>query len=398
MKNNKPQEKYLISLSAPDITNAERKAVQKVLHTPWLSNGKETRAFEQAVSNYIGTKYAVAVNSGTAGLHLCLRAAGISSHDLVITSPFSFISSSNVLLFEGAIPIFVDVDPRTGNIDLNLVEIAINDLAEGKNHKKWLPRKGAEKAGPLRGILPIDVFGQPVDIQAVKNISAPHSLTILEDSCEAIGAESNGIKAGSLADMGVFAFYPNKQITTGEGGMVVTSDEEKFEMILALRNQGRAKGDTWLTHTYLGYNYRMDEMSAALGKVQMGRLDTILEKRAQVAAWYHKHLSEIAEVELPQVLPSTTKMSWFVYVIKVKPGIDRDEVIRKLDENRIPSRAYFAPIHLQPFFIEKFGYQKGDFPITEDLGARGIALPFSNKLTEKEVILVSQALKKSLIQ
>jgi dTDP-4-amino-4,6-dideoxygalactose transaminase len=196
--------------------------------------------------------------------------------------------------------------------------------------------------------------------------------------------------------MGVFAFYPNKQITTAEGGMIVTNNQDFAEMMRALRNQGRAPGDTWLQHSYLGYNYRMDELSAALGRVQVGRLDELLEKRARVAGWYQERLSELPMVEIPEVAPTTTKMSWFVYVIRVAAGIDRDAVIHRLAEEGIPARPYFAPIHLQLYMMEMFGYQKGDYPVTEDLGDRGIAIPFSGVMTEEQVEIVCQALAKIL--
>jgi len=261
-------------MSNPDITDAERDAVMAVLQTPNLSMGPQIDAFEASIANYIGAGHAIAVNSGTAGLHLCIRAAGIEQGDLVITTPFSFVASTNVMLFEKAIPVFVDVDPETGNIRPDLVEQAVKDIAKGGNAaRKWLPRKGAEKPGKLKAILAVDVFGQPADYDALRRIARENGLIIIEDSCESLGAEYKGRKTGLFGDYGVFAFYPNKQITTGEGGIVVTNDIKAANLMRALRSQGRAPGDTWLQHTYMGYNYRLDEMSAALGLVQMGRIE-----------------------------------------------------------------------------------------------------------------------------
>jgi len=207
-----------------------------------------------------------------------------------------------------------------------------------------------------------------------------------------LGAEYKGRHAGTLGDFGVFAFYPNKQITTGEGAVIVTDDDDAADLIRALRNQGRSPGDTWLQHTHLGYNYRIDEMSAALGRVQMGRIDEIINKREQVAIWYEQHLEEIPNIEIPQIVPSTTRMSWFVYVIRFAPEINRDQAAKMLKERGIPNRPYFIPIHLQPYMVERFGFQEGDFPITEDLGRRGLAIPFSGVMTEDQVEIVCQSI------
>lgn len=379
-------------MSSPDITNAERDAVAAVLQTPNLSMGDQIGAFEQAFCDYTGARHAIAVSSGTAGLHLCVRAAGIEDGDLVITTPFSFVASANVLLFERAVPIFVDVDPATGNIDPKAVKAAAEDLCSGKSTRgRWLPRRGAA-TGRLKAILPVDVFGQPADLDPIRSAAAAHELKLIEDSCEALGAEYKGRKAGRLGDMGVFAFYPNKQITTGEGGLIVTDDDRAAAAMRALRNQGRAPGDTWLQHTHLGYNYRLDEMSAALGRVQMTRLDEMLTRREQVAGWYAERLAELPLVECPHVAESTTRVSWFVYVIRFHPQIDRDRVARDLEALGIPARPYFIPIHLQPYMTERFGYCPGDYPITEDLGRRSLALPFSGMMTEAQVDLVCKCL------
>jgi len=385
-------------MSGPDITDAERAKVIEVINSPMLSMGAQTASFESALADYVGAKHAIAVNSGTAGLHLCVRAAGIQAGDLVITTPFSFVASTNVLLFEKAIPVFVDVDPQTGNLDVDQLEQAAADLAKGgEAAKKWLPKKGAEGHGKLKAILAVDVFGQPADYERIQKVAREHNLTIIEDSCESLGAEYKAHKTGLFGDYGVFAFYPNKQITTGEGGMIVTNDDKAAGLMRALRNQGRAPGDNWLQHTELGYNYRIDEMSAALGLVQMSRIDELIDKRQRVADWYGERLSEIQGVEAPSISGDTTRISWFVYVIRVKPGLDRDQLAARLSDAGIPVRPYFLPIHLQPYMVKQFGYQEGDYPVTEDLGRRGLALPFSGVMTEQQVDIVCKALQECLV-
>jgi dTDP-4-amino-4,6-dideoxygalactose transaminase len=227
-------------------------------------------------------------------------------------------------------------------------------------------------------------------------VASQYQLQVIEDSCEALGAEYKHRPAGSIGNYGVFAFYPNKQITTGEGGVIVTNDDQAADLMRALRNQGRAVGDTWLQHTHLGYNYRLDEMSAALGTVQMSRLDELIDKRNRVAGWYSERLAEIPGVETQVIEPFTTRMSWFVYVVRFARGIDRDALVRKLAERGIPARPYFAPIHLQPFMVERFGYRPGDFPITEDLGNRNLALPFSGVMSEEQVETVCKVVHQCL--
>jgi dTDP-4-amino-4,6-dideoxygalactose transaminase len=386
---------YKIPMSSPDLNDADRQAVINVINTPILSMGKYTTDFEKAFCDLTGAKHAIAVNSGTAGLHLCVRAAGISAGDLVITTPFSFVASSNALLFENAIPVFVDIDPKTGNINPELVADA------ARNIEKYLPRntKNATRtSNTLKAILPVDVFGQPADMDAINAVAKEYGLAVIEDSCEALGATYKGKYAGTLGDFGVFAFYPNKQITTGEGGVIITNDDKAAHFMRALRNQGRAPGDTWLQHTHLGYNYRIDEMSAAMGASQMSRLDEILSKREQVAAWYESRLAEIAGVEIPFIESFTTRTSWFVYVIRFDKKINRDEMAKKLEARGIPVRPYFLPIHLQPYMVERFGWCEGDFPVTEDLGKRGLAIPFSGVMTEEQVDYVCSAIREEVMK
>ncbi|HAF48625.1 MAG TPA: polysaccharide biosynthesis protein [Anaerolineaceae bacterium] len=391
-----------IRMSSPDLTEADRQAVEAVVNTPNLSMGPNIDAFEKAFCELTGAKHAIGVNSGTAGLHLCIRAADINPGDIVITTPFSFVSSTNVILFEKAIPVFVDVDLITGNIDVDLLAQAVEDLSlGGESARRRLPRRVPDfnqgQSGSVKAILPVDVFGQPADYDPINVIAKQYDLKIIEDSCEALGGEYQGRYAGTLGDYGVFAFYPNKQITTGEGGMIITDDDEAADFMRALRNQGRAPGDTWLQHTFLGYNYRLDEMSAALGLSQLKRLESLLAKRARVADWYAEHLKNIEEVTPPQLVENTTKVSWFVYVIKVDEKIDRDRLAVILEEKGVPVRPYFAPIHTQPYMVKMFGYQQGDFPVTEDLGNRSLALPFSGRMSEEEVLTVCQRLAEALV-
>jgi perosamine synthetase len=381
-----------IPMSSPDLTDVDRQAIIDVINTPILSLGPKVVEFEKAFCDYIGAKQAIAVNSGTAGLHLCVRAAGIGPGDLVITTPFSFVASTNALMFEQAIPVFVDVDPKTGNINPELVADA------AKNIEKYLPRVGANDHSSLRAILPVDVFGQPAAMDKINAIAQEHGLKVIEDSCESLGAAYKGQKAGTFGDFGIFAFYPNKQMTTGEGGIIITDDEKAADFMRALRNQGRAPGDTWLSHTYMGYNYRLDEMSSALGVAQMKRLDEMLAKRDAVAGWYSERLSEIPGIEIPVIAPETTRMSWFVYVIRLAKGIDRAALAKRLEARGVPIRPYFLPIHLQPYMVEKFGYREGDFPVTEDLGRRGVAVPFSGVMSEAQVDYVCEALRAEITQ
>lgn len=380
-----------IPMSSPDLTDADRQAVIEVINTPNLSLGPKVLEFEKAFCKYTGARHAIAVSSGTAGLHLCVRAAGIGPGDLVITTPFSFVASTNALLFENAIPVFVDVDPKTGNMDASQVKDAVENI------ERYLPRSTFNiQPSALKGLLPVDVFGQPAEMDKIVAIAREHGLKVIEDSCEALGAAYKGQKAGTFGDYGIFAFYPNKQMTTGEGGIIITDDEQAAAFMRALRNQGRAPGDTWLSHTYLGYNYRLDEMSCALGIAQLNRLEEMLIKREQVAAWYSERLAELPGIEIPFIAPETTRMSWFVYVIRIDGKINRGEFAKRLEARGVPVRPYFLPIHLQPYMVERFGYCEGDFPVTEDLGRRGLAVPFSGVMTEEQVEYVCQAIRAEL--
>ena len=387
-----------IPLAQPDVTEAEVQAVRRVLESSALSMGPQIAEFENAFASLVGRKHAIGVSSGTAALHVSLIAAGVGDGDLVITTPFSFVASANSILYQRAVPVFVDVQPGTLNIDPQAVEEAVEALnGKGKSSSRWLPPALQDtRPGRLAALLPVDVFGQPAAVERLQAVAHRHGLPFIEDACEAVGAERNGTAAGALGDAAVFAFYPNKQVTTGEGGMVVTDRDDWAEVIRSLRNQGRGRGGSWLSHERLGYNYRLDEMSAALGVVQMQRLDELIERRARVAAMYAERLGNATELSLPFVEPATTRMSWFVYVVRLADRFDRDAISRCLEGQGVPTRPYFAPIHLQPFYRKLFGYRGGEFPVTEQMGRSSLALPFFSTMTESQVDYVCERLLAAL--
>ena len=367
-----------IPLSGPDITQAEIDAVVGVLQTPNLSLGPKLQEFEDAFRQRLGVRHAIATNSGTCALHLLWRSLGVKTGDEVITTPFSFIASANSIMFDGAAPRFVDIDPDTWQIDASQIPAAINQNT--------------------RAILPVDIFGSVPDMDAILAVAHERGLHVFEDSCEALGTTYRGHPAGTLTEAGVFGFYPNKQITTGEGGMVVTNDDQIAAMVRSLRNQGRDPDASWLQHARLGFNYRMSDISSALGAVQMQRLDEIVGRRAQVAQWYRERLSDESHVAMMRI-PDEVEMSWFVMVVRLTDDYtmeDRDTILDKLRNAGIGCSNYFTPIHLQPFYQERFGYKTGDFPQTEALSARTIALPFFNLLPEEQVDYVVTELKKAL--
>jgi perosamine synthetase len=385
-----------IPMSSPDLTTAELAAVEAVVGGNRLSLGPWLERFEKAVAREVGVAHGIGVNSGTSGLHLCVVTAGIGEGDLVITTPFSFVASANCILYERALPIFVDVDPATGNIDPVAVAETVEALSRGgETARRHFPPALRNETGnyQLKALLPVHAFGQPADMDPMLATAKEFDLVMIEDACEAIGAHYKGQPVGSLGDAAVFGFYPNKQVTTGEGGMIVTNNEDWAALFRSLRNQGRDVFDVWLNHMRLGYNYRLDELSAALGAVQMDRVEELLAQRARVAGWYRERLAEVEGIESPAVAETTSRMSWFVYVVRLLSSAMRDRVMRSLADASIPSRPYFTPIHLQPFYREKFGYGRGDFPVTEQLGDVSLALPFSGIMTEAQVDHVCDALK-----
>ena len=369
-----------ISLSKQDITEKEIAAVNEVLLSNALSLGPKLPEFEEKVAAFVGAKFAVAVNSGTSALHLCVRALDIGEGDEVITTPFSFIASANCMIFEKAKPVFVDIEPDTLNIDVNKIEQAITPNT--------------------KAILPVHVFGLPANMKKISLLAEKYNLAVIEDSCEALGAKYENKFAGTIGDCGTFAFYPNKQITTGEGGMLVTNREDIAQLARSMRNQGRDDGMGWLAHARLGFNYRISDINCALGIAQIERVEEILSMRESVAKKYN----DLLKNELPEILPlcdapKNSTRSWFVYVVRLPERYSatlRDEVIKKLRASGIWCNNYFPPIHLQPFYVEKFGYKKGDFPITESVSEKTIALPFYNKLSDDDIEAVVRELKKIL--
>jgi len=371
-----PASALKVPMAMPDITSEEIQAVLRVMQSRNLSIGSQTVTFEKLAAGEANAAHAVAVINGTSALHLCMVAANIQPDDEVITSPFSFISSSNCILFERAKPVFVDIDPVTLNMDADRIESAITERT--------------------RAIIVVHVFGQPADMDPIMEIAAKYNLIVIEDSCEAIGAEYKGRRVGAIGKAGTYAFYPNKQMTSGEGAVLVTNDEEWANLFRSLRNQGRDKFDGWLNHSRLGFNYRMSELNAAVGVVQIRRLDGLLRKRDNVANEYNRILSNIENVSPLTIAPTTTRMSWFVYVVRLAPGISRDKTIVLLGEKGIPARPYFSPIHLQPFYRKQFGFKQGDFPETEAAGESIIALPFYANMKTEEIELVCNVLADSI--
>ncbi|MFA6808997.1 MAG: DegT/DnrJ/EryC1/StrS family aminotransferase [Eubacteriales bacterium] len=365
----------MIPLSSPDITEKEKKIVMEVLDSNILCLGPKLKEFEKKIAAFAGTKHAIACNSGTSGLHMIIIALGIKDGDEVITTPFSFISSSNCMLFERAKPVFVDIDEKTYNMDVSQIEAKITPKT--------------------KAILPVHVFGQPVNMDEVRRIAKKYNLFVIEDACEAIGAKWNGEFAGSISDAGVFAFYPNKQMTTGEGGVVVTNNDRIAELCYSIRNQGRGISKQWLNHVRLGYNYRMSDISAALGIAQLERIEEMLKKRQRVAEMYTQKFKNVKGVIL-QKIDKKALMSWFVFVIRFEEGIDRNKVMEILLERGIGCRPYFTGIHTQPFYVKEFGYKVGDFPVTDRVSQKTLALPFFNELTEEQVDTVVYEVKRAI--
>jgi perosamine synthetase len=355
-----------IPLSGPDITEADIQAVVRVLRTPRLSAGPKAEEFERSIADLAGVSHGIAVSSGTAGLHLCLRALGVGEGDEILLPSFTFIAAGNAVLYERASPVFVDIDPLTLNIDPNKLERSITPKT--------------------RAIIVVHTFGHPADMDPIMDIARKHGLPVIEDACEAIGARYRGRPAGGIGDFGVFGFYPNKPITTGEGGMVVTRDSKMAATIRALRNQGRRESDGWLDHRLLGYNYRLSEMNCALGLEQSKRIGDILARREAIAIQYTQELQAIPEVTTPPLeigdgQTNAGRLCWFVYVVRVG---HRDAVLGKMTEQGIGCARYFAPLHLQPLFAP-YVNARDDLKITEQVAAQTLALPLFNALTSEQI-------------
>src|SRR5215207_2293367 len=362
----------VIPLAKPVIGEAEEQAVLEVLRSGQLSLGPHVPAFERAFAERVGARHAAAVSSGTTGLHLALRAVGVSAGDEVVTSPFSFVASANAPLFEGARPVFADIDPVTLNIDPDAAAAAIT--------------------GRTTALLPVHIFGYPADVAALER----HGLPIVEDACEALGAfHADGTPVGGRGHPAAFGFYANKQITTGEGGMVTLGSAEHKERIDSERNQGRAPDMGWLDHDRLGFNYRLSDIACALGIAQLGRLDEMLAARDRVAGWYAEALAGLAAergLRLPTRETGGARRSWFVYVVQVPPDAARDDVMLALREHGVQSKPYLPAIHLMSFYRERFGHRPGEFPVCERVAAASLALPFFPQMSEAQVARVAEAL------
>jgi len=363
-----------IPLSRPWLDEREEELVLEVLRSGRLSLGPTIDRFEELVAERVGAPYAAAVSSGTAGLHLLCHIAGLGAGDEAITSPVSFVSSANCFIFEGATPVFADVDPQTLNLDPAAVEAAITERT--------------------KAVVAVDMFGYPCELDELRAVCDRHGLALIEDSAEALGAEYKGTPLGGHGPSGVFGFYPNKQIATGEGGVVVTHSEREWQLLRSLRNQGRTY-DTgaWFDHVRLGWNYRWTDIQAALGIAQLEKLDRILELRSAAAARYGELLEGVGGVETPLADDAEHTRSWFVYVVKLAPGVDRDAVMADLRAQGIGTAEYVPCVHLQPFMREQYGFREGMFPVAEDACSRTLALPFFTQIEAEDQERVVEVLR-----
>jgi perosamine synthetase len=363
-----------IPLARPVLGAQEEQLVLEVLRSGQLSLGPRVGEFERRFAQRVGSPFGCAVSSGTAGLHLALRAVGVKDGDEVVTSPFSFVASANVAVYERARPVFADIDPITLNLDPKAAEAAIGERTTA--------------------ILPVHIFGYPADMDAFESIAERHGLALVEDACEALGAtHPDGTRVGGRGNPTVFGFYANKQLTTGEGGMLTLADEAIKVQIDSERNQGRAPDMGWLDHDRLGFNYRLSDIACAVGLAQLERLDGMLADRARVAALYREALNGLEGLTLPCEDFGGARRGWFVFVVQLPHGVDRDETVRGLAERGVQSKPYLPAIHLMSFYRERFGHRPGEFPVCEDVAARSIALPFFAAMTETEVARVAEALE-----
>jgi perosamine synthetase len=362
-----------IPLARPVLGAEEEQAVLEVLRSGQLSLGPRLQEFEQAFAERVGAPLASAVSSGTAGLHLALRAVGVGEGDEVITSPFSFVASANAALYEQARPVFADIDPVTLNLDPGTAAAAVSERT--------------------RALLPVHIFGYPAAMPAFEQLARRHDLAIVEDACEALGAvHADGAAVGARGHPAAFGFYANKQLTTGEGGMLTLADPALKERIDSERNQGRAPDMGWLDHDRLGFNYRLSDIACALGIAQLGRLGQMLAQRARAADLYREALAGIEELELPCPDSGGDRRGWFVFVVQVPRGVDRDDTVRALAAVGIQSKPYLPAIHLMSFYRERFGHREGEFPVCEDAAARSLALPFFPQITEGQIARVAEDL------
>ncbi len=364
-----------IELSAPWLDERDEELVLETMRSGRLSLGPTGPRFEELFAETVGARHCAAVSSGTAGLHVSVRLAGVGPGDEVITSPYSFVACANCALYEGATPVFADIHPRTYNLEPAAVEAAITERT--------------------KAIVAVDIFGYPCELDPLLELCDRHGLALIEDACEALGARYKGRPVGAHGKPTTYAFYPNKQITTGEGGAVTTNDEDEHELLVSLRNQGRLETSSWLLHGRLGYNYRLDDISAALGIGQLEKLDRILAARTEAAARYAKLLGGV-DVELPVEDDEDHVRSWFVYVVKLPQGLDRDAVIARLGERGVAAAPYLPSIHLQPYMRERYGFDEGMLPVSEDCSARTLALPFHSGLGREDQEYVVETLRNVL--
>jgi perosamine synthetase len=369
----------VIPLAKPSLSEREAATVLDTLRSGRLALGPRLAEFESVFAERLGVEQVSGVSSGTAGLHLAIRAAGVRPGEEVITSPFSFVASANCVLYEGARPVFCDIDPRTLNIDPSAARAAVSERTSG--------------------LLPVHIFGYPADMPAFERLAVTRGLWIVEDACEALGAShADGAEVGARGNLAVFGFYPNKQITTGEGGAVVCPDEATRERIDSERNQGRAPDMGWLDHDRLGYNYRLDELSCALGVAQLERLDELLAARSKVAALYAEALREVEDLRLPCPDEGGDRRSWFVYVVQLPRGVDRDAAVVAMRERGVDTKPYLPAVHLLSFYRRRLGHREGEFPVCEDVARRSLALPFFPQLTEGEIEQVVGALREVIAE
>jgi perosamine synthetase len=365
-----------VPLSRPFIDEREEELVLDVLRSGRLSLGPMIERFELMFAERVGAPYAAAVSSGTAGLHLLCHIAGLREGDEVITSPISFVATANCFIFEGATPVFADVDPDTLNLDPAAVEGSITERT--------------------KAVVAVDMFGYPCELDELRALAERQGLTLIDDSCEALGAEYKGRPVGSHGPSAVFGFYPNKQITTGEGGIVTTHSEEAWELLKSLRNQGRSYDNRWFHHVRLGFNYRFTDLQAAVGIAQLEKLDRILELRAQAAARYAELLEDVDGAEPPLADDEDHRRSWFVYVLKLARGIDRDAVLARLGAEGVEAGVYVPCVHLQPYMRERYGFSEGLCPVAEDAAGRTLALPFFTQIEAQDQERVVDALRSAI--